>query len=188
MKKKLLSIIAVIAIIVLFFCIKDEKIENKTIEENINCNISEQEVIVRGYSMSPFLNSGEDVDALFGYYDCSPIQRNDIVLYDYSGNNNLLVKFVKAMPGDRWNLKEIDGSYEIEVNGISLVNSEGRAYLIGEGSVDMLKLYIKDYPVIPENTYLLLGDEVKGSFDSTRFGLVGKKDIVAKVEKRRQPE
>jgi len=36
--------------------------------------------------------------------------------------------------------------------------------------------------VIPENTYLLLGNRVSGSVDSTTFGLVDKSGIVAKVE------
>lgn len=185
MKKIIVFILTLLILILsIFLCKENLKIiDESKIKEG--CIIDHRIVTINGYSMSPFLDSGEEVSALFGYYGCNPIQRNDIVLYDYSGNKNLLVKFVRAIPGDNWGLKEISGSYEIEVNGILLVNSEGSAYLISEGSADMLKLYIKDYPVIPENTYLLLGDEVKGSLDSTRFGLVGKKNIVAKVEKKR---
>jgi type IV secretory pathway protease TraF len=47
----------------------------------------------------------------------------------------------------------------------------------------MLSLYEKDYKgVIPENAYLLLGNLIFGSLDSTHFGLIDKSGIVAKVE------
>jgi type IV secretory pathway protease TraF len=47
----------------------------------------------------------------------------------------------------------------------------------------MLSLYEKDYKgVIPKNAYLLLGNRISGSVDSTTFGLVEKSDIIAKVE------
>jgi len=45
----------------------------------------------------------------------------------------------------------------------------------------MLKLYVKSYPVLPDNTYLILGNKVSGSSDSTRFGLIDKSDIVGKI-------
>jgi signal peptidase I len=140
-----------------------------------------KEVTVRGNSMSPFLESGETVRALFGYYDCNPVQRNDIVLFRYSGNENLLIKFVRGIPGDNWNLKKTDNGYEIIINGNPVLNSEGNPYLIAESSIRILEIYIKDYPIIPEKTYLLLGDGLNGSIDSTHFGLVGKDDILAKV-------
>ena len=133
--------------------------------------------------MYPFLKPEEDVQALFNYYDCNDISRDDVVLYKYSGNSNLLIKFIKAIPGDRWNLKKTNSGYEIVVNDTSLLNSEGKLYLIPESSIKMMELYVKDYPAIPVDTYLLLGNKTDGSLDSTSFGLVGKKDIMAKVEK-----
>ncbi|MFA5086389.1 MAG: signal peptidase I [Candidatus Paceibacterota bacterium] len=142
---------------------------------------SSKEMTVRGNSMSPFFDSGDVVNAMFGYYDCNPVQRNDVVLFRYSGNENLLIKFVKGVPGDRWWLEKTDEGRNIIVNGSPVLNSEGKPYLIAESSVGILEIYIKDYPVIPEETYLLLGDGLNGSLDSTHFGLVGKKDILAKV-------
>lgn len=129
--------------------------------------------------MSPYLESNQEVVALFGYYQCNEIEREDVVLYNYSGSKNLLVKFIKAVPGDSWSLKGGDGVCEIVVNGSLLLNSEGQKYTIG--NCKMLRLYADNYPIIPANTYLLLGDEVNGSLDSTQFGLIGGEDVVAKV-------
>ena len=48
----------------------------------------------------------------------------------------------------------------------------------------MLSLYERDYQgKIPEDAYLVLGDNINGSLDSRNFGLIGKQDILGKVEK-----
>ena len=73
--------------------------------------------------------------------------------------------------------------WQILVNGKVLKNSEGKAYLLNEQRKKILSLYEKDYNgVIPENAYLVLGNLPEGSMDSTRFGLIGKSSIIAKVE------
>jgi len=181
--KKIISItflIILLAFILVFCCFNNK---GEKVLEVESCPVSGKEVVVDGTSMSPFINPGDMVKAIYGYYSCHEILRNDVVLYDYAGNKNLLIKFVKAIPGDKWELKKVKDEYEIIVNGVSLFNYEGIPYSLTESSVKMLGLYIKDYPTIPDNTYLLLGDKTSGSMDSTRFGLVNKKEIVAKVEK-----
>ena len=185
MKKRFIVLILVLAVfslsggIVLWNrCKKESPIVVPTKE----CPVSSKEMTVRGSSMYPFIKPDETVQALFGYYNCYDVSRNDVVLYSYSGNKNLLIKSVKGIPGDQWNLREENGTYEIVVNGVSLLNSEGKPYEIPRSSAKILQLYTKDYPVIPADTYLLLGDETGGSVDSTRFGLISKSDIMAKVE------
>jgi signal peptidase I len=182
--KKIIIFIFVLSILIFSIFLYKENL--KTIDESEikeECVVDYRMVTISGYSMSPFLDSGEDVQALFNYYDCYDVLRNDVVLYKYSGNSNLLIKFIKAIPGDTWNLKKTNSGYEIVVNDISLLNSEGKLYLISEGSIKMIEIYIKDYPVIPVDTYLLLGDKIDGSTDSTSFGLISKKDIMAKIKK-----
>jgi len=132
--------------------------------------------------MEPFIKSGDTVSAIYDYYDCNDILRDDVVLYDYAGNKSLLIKSVKAIPGDRWELKEVNNGYEIVVNNESVLNFEKEPYLISSNSAKMIELYINDYPIIPNDTYLLLGNKIGGTLDSTKFGLVGKNDIKAKVQ------
>lgn len=45
----------------------------------------------------------------------------------------------------------------------------------------MLELYARSYPVIPQDAYMILGNQIEGTLDSSRFGLVAKQDIVGKV-------
>ncbi|MEA3560210.1 MAG: S26 family signal peptidase [Candidatus Omnitrophota bacterium] len=84
---------------------------------------------------------------------------------------------VKAIPGDKWRLNKNNHSYRIMVNNKPLKNSEGKFYQIPENKIKMLKLYVKTYPVLPEDTYLLLGNQPGGSLDATRFGLIDKANI-----------
>lgn len=71
----------------------------------------------------------------------------------------------------------------VSVSGETLKNSQSEPYLLGEGGYRILSLYERDYKgIIPPDTYLILGNLASGSLDSTRFGLVGKSDILGKAE------
>jgi signal peptidase I len=144
------------------------------------CIVKSGKVTVGGTSMLPLVKPGETVTALFGYHACHPVERDDVVLYHYAGDKNPLIKSVKAGPGDRWSLEERDGYFLIFVNGKVLENSAGEEYEIPDTN-RILPLYVKDYPVIPQNAYLILGDNPEGSLDSSRFGLIGGEDLLGKV-------
>jgi hypothetical protein len=78
-------------------------------------------------------------------------------------------------------LELADQGYEIIVNNTPLTTSDGRPYQIPTNNIAMLKLYASSYPTIPQNTYLILGNLPSGTLDSSRFGLVGKIDIIGKA-------
>ncbi|MFH1233433.1 MAG: signal peptidase I [Patescibacteria group bacterium] len=148
-------------------------------------NIKEEIKTVRGSSLEPLVLEGAKIKILPGYYQCYEIKRNDLVLYDYKGNEVPVLKIVKAIPQDTFRLVAKDNdSYNLFINEKIAANSQGFPYIFNTKQSKMLFLYEKDYKaVIPQNTYLLLGDQVNGSVDSTVFGLVDKSDILGKVEK-----
>ncbi len=150
---------------------------------NGQCPIRTEERIVRGNSLTGVIEPGETVKILFGYYDCNEIKRDDFILYRYAGNENPLIKIVKGIPEDKFELRKTDGGWNILINGEILKNSKNQPYLLDERDYRMLFLYEKDYKgKIPDNAYLLLGNLASGSLDSTHFGLVDKSDILGKVE------
>jgi signal peptidase I len=190
----LILVTASILTLILSVKIKEEKkkITNKPVEKlkkedvknqkSQNCTIKIEEKIVRGNSLEPLIKDGETIEVLFGYYDCYPIQRNDIVLYSYSGNKNPIIKIIKGIPGDKFSLKKTNNGWYILINGEILKNSQNQPYIFDERGYKMLSLYEKDYKgIIPEDAYLILGNLSQGSLDSSYFGLVGKKDILGKV-------
>ncbi len=153
------------------------------LHDSNGCELKEELKTVRGSSMYPLISEGDVVKALFGYYECYEIKRGDIILYQYTGNENLLIKSIKGVPGDSFQLQREDKRWYILVNGEILRNSEEDPYFLHEGSEKMIALYEENHEgVIPKGAYLLFGDNTQSALDSSRFGLVGKGDILAKVE------
>lgn len=133
--------------------------------------------------MEPLLEEGQEVRALYGYYDCNDVSRGDIVLFSYTGSETPLIKRVRALPDDTFALVESNGAWNILVNNEILKNSAGAPYALDNNAARLLQLYEHDYNgTVPENAYMLLGEFPEGSTDSTRFGLVDKSGILALVD------
>ena len=174
--KKIAALIFVLAAVFLLAIIfYKPDLENR-------CVTGTEEKTVRGDSLSGLIENGAEVKILLGFYDCNEVQREDIVIYSYVGNQNPLIKIIKGIPEDKFELVENNGNWNIFINGKVAVNSLGQPYVLDERGYQMLSLYEKDYRgIIPLNTYLLLGNLATGSLDSSHFGLVDKNDILGKV-------
>ncbi len=157
--------------------------EEKTENQNQKCSVSMEEKIVQGYSLSGLIEDGQTIRAFIGYYDCHEIRRGDLILYSYAGSSDPLLKIVKAIPGDSFSLQNTGGGWAVLVNREVLKNSENEPYALDERGHLMLSLYENDYGgVIPADTYLIMGNLVSGSTDSSRFGLINKNDILGRAE------
>jgi len=144
-------------------------------------------VVVRGNSMSPMFLDGQKIKIFQDYYNNHSIKkRGDVVLVKYSRNNNLLLKIIKGIPNDSFSLLETgreDNKWNILINGEIVKNSIGYEYVIGGHKYKMLKSYVDDYKgKIPKNAYLVLGDNLDSSIDSTVFGLIDFSNIITKVD------
>jgi signal peptidase I len=157
-----------------------EKSELKTDQKE---EIVKESRTVRGNSLSGVINSAEEVTILNGYYKNNKVERDDIILYDYKGSENGIIKIAKGIPGDSIELQKTEQSTNIIINGKILVTSENEPYTLDEKAVTLLSRYIKSNAnVIPKDQYLILGNLPQGSQDSTRFGFIARQDILGKVE------
>ena len=184
--KKNISISAVAVLVFLggIFLLRGEKssVEKQKKEK---CSSMTEIKTVRGDSMEPLFAPEEDVSALMGFYDCNEVSKNDVVLVSYVGNSAPLLKIVKAVPGDTFRLEKKDDIWRIFVNEGIVVNSEKKPYALSDERAKEIQFYERDYNgIIPEKRYLVFGNRIDGSVDSTRFGLLGKESIIAKVEKK----
>lgn len=151
-------------------------------EKNKDCVFKVEERTVRGDSMAGLIENGQTVKILFGYYDCHSPERGDIIAYKYAANPEPLIKIIKASPGDSFKLEKTNGGYTMLINNEILKNSQNQPYILDEKGYRLLSLYEHDYKgIIPKNTYLILGNRVGGSLDSSRFGLIDKSDILGKI-------
>jgi len=149
-----------------------------------DCVTSIEERTVRGSSMAGLLSDGDTVSVQFGYYGCNDPKTGDITLVRFAGDTNPLVKVIKATPGDSFSLsRDISCGWNIIVNGQAACNHQGTKYCIGATGYRMLSLYVQSYNgIIPQDAYLVLGNLVAGSTDSTRFGLTSRGSLLGKVE------
>ncbi len=141
-----------------------------------NCAKNLETVIVNGTSMIPLLKDKEEVELDKNYYSCNSIKRGDIVVFEIPGRQNRIIKRVHAIPGDKFEYKK----NKIIINGKIAKNSAGEEYNVDS---KMLLLYSKDYPILPQDSFLVLGDQPRGTFDASRMGFIDRKQIIGNVKK-----
>ncbi len=127
---------------------------------------------VTGPSMFPTLKEGNIMIVNKLIYRVKDIARNDIVVLMH--DDKYMVKRVVGLPGEYVEYKD----------NYVYVNGEKFKETFLEDTVKTNNFSIKDlgdYEVIPENMYLVLGDNRENSLDSRDYGLVSKDLIVGKV-------
>jgi signal peptidase I len=147
----------------------------------VDCAVRAVTATIQGNSMEGTLSDGQQVSVLQNYYACNDVARGDVVVYNFPSGP--IVKRVVGLPGDSFGVKQNGTGWNILVNGKALVNASGTAYLLSDQTSKMLALYAtSDKGIIPADGYMILGNVVGGSEDSTAFGLVSKADFTGKVK------
>ena len=150
--------------------------------DDTTCGVLSETRLVRGSSMAPLVKAAETITLLKGFYGCYPIEREDIVIYEYASTRVPAIKIVKGVPGDRYRMERTPGGWRLFIDGRLVKNSQDRPYELNDKAAKMLGMFHGSAErVIPLERYLILGNQVHGSRDSTRFGLAAKDHILGKV-------
>lgn len=134
-------------------------------------------VIVRGASMSDTLENGEVLFLSKITYRVSDIKRFDIVVVE-DLDSDLIIKRVIGLPGDSLEYKE----GKLHIND-KLIEEEYTNYTMDDFNVDSI-CEITDLEcngIIPDNMYLVLGDNREVSADSRVKGLIKREQILGKT-------
>lgn len=123
-------------------------------------------VRVNGTSMDTTLKDGEIMILNKIKYKFKSIERFDIVVVNYNGEK--LIKRVIGLPGET--LKYVDSTLYIN-------DEEVDEYFKNQETLDF-DIKDLDYDVIPDNCYMVLGDNRRDSLDSRYLGCIDKKDII----------
>lgn len=152
--------------------------ENKEIIKNIDqSNI--RKVVVKGFSMTPYISAGAELEADYSYQNKNKkIKRDDVVVANYKNSfKKDLIKFVKVVPGDHFHVDEEKNI--LYINGQPMIDSEGNIMFLRK--TGMISLYERSFGgVMPENIFFIFGNQ-PNSIDSTRFGPVPRGKIEAKI-------
>ena len=130
--------------------------------------VSIQQVV--GPSMSPTLESKDILVLNKIHYKLFDIKRFDIISFEYD-ETKYLIKRVIGLPGETVEYKD----NKLYINN-ELVEEE---FLNDTIITDNYKSGI-----IPEDMYVVLGDNRTNSLDSREFGFVSKNDILGKINIR----
>lgn len=125
--------------------------------------------------MSPMFTDKQTLNLDSNYYTCHDIHRDDIVVFEIPGRKKRVIKKVFAIPTDRFEYKD----QRIFINEKAIKNSKGIEYVINS---KMLKLFADSYPIVPANSYFVLGDSPSGTFDGSKMGFIDRKQIVGKIQ------
>ena len=151
----------------------DLETQNVT-KQNVDCS-TVLKLGVQGTSMFPLVKNWAILDYYPDYFKCHEIEVWDVVTYDYGWNKLPLIKKIMAWPWDKF----VYNWSQILINDVVLVNSVWKPYNIKSKVID---LYAKNYPLIPKDTYLLLGDQPWWTTDSSIFWLIHKSNVFWKVK------
>jgi len=126
---------------------------------------------VSGDSMQPNIKPGEVLLLDKISYRLSNIKRFDIVVIDTSTNDKDIIKRVIGLPGEHIAYRE----NKLFVNDEEVNDNYSEDYTIS------FSLEHLGYNIIPEDKYLVLGDNRDRSSDSRNIGLIDRKQIEGKA-------
>lgn len=144
-----------------------------------------EEFVMNDVYMKGIIELGQKVKVETNYYACHPIQNGDIVMYYQNPEGEPIVKIVRAVPGDSFELtKDIKyKAWNIKINGDYLMDSvEKRKYFFGAATPPTLSLYVKARDgVLRDEEVLLFSSWAPGDQDSGIFGIYKVGDLVGRV-------
>lgn len=132
---------------------------------------------IMGPSMQPTLNNGDIVLLNKFQYRLFDVKRNQIIALNYK-DTKYMVKRVIGLPGEKIEFKD----------NILYINDKAfNEPFIKDVKTNDFSLADLGYDVIPQDMYLVLGDNRENSMDGRDFGLIKKKDIIGKASIRIWP-
>lgn len=137
--------------------------------------VSVQQII--GPSMQPTLNNGDIVLLNKFQYRLFDVKRNQIIALNYK-DTKYMVKRVIGLPGEK---------IEFKGNILYINDKAFNEPFIKDVKTNDFSLADLGYDVIPQDMYLVLGDNRENSMDGRDFGLIKKKDIIGKASIRIWP-
>lgn len=139
-----------------------------------------QPFIVSGDSMVPNFHSGDYLIIDEFSYRFKDPQRGDVVVLKYPlDNKQRFIKRIIGLPGETVNIE--NGRVTILKNDTSLVLDEKKYLpdvLFTDGNIHL---------VLDENKYFVMGDNRQFSYDSRRWGVLPKEDIIGRAAFRLLP-
>lgn len=126
-----------------------------------------------GTSMLPIIEAGNTIDVQ-PTACVTAINKGDMIVFKNGADKNPIVKKVKGIEKDTLNITQ----GQIYINNTPITNTQGLAYILKPNQLALIKLY---QGTLAPNTFLVMGENINGTNDSSKFGLIHQNDIIGKV-------
>ena len=137
-----------------------------------DCVTAVDEITVRGNSMGQSLPEGKVISVLKGYYLCHSPERGDMAVFSNpNAAQQLIVKRIVGIEGDEVYAQSRGRAVLIYLNDQVLRTQSQRPYQLTLSAGKMLReSLLPTRGRIPPGYVLVMGEKVRGSFDSAAFG------------------
>lgn len=149
-----------------------------------SCETSTRSYTMQDSYLRGLIKKGQSFDVLMSYYDCHEPKPGDLVLYRFSSKSEPVVKIVRAIPGDEFELTENSQlrRWEIKVNGEDLIYRQNKYYFGRVNDRHPMKKYHDLYSgEIQSGDFIIFSLIPPGLQDSGTLGPVRKENILGKV-------
>lgn len=178
---------AILAIVWTVFLNNSDLIVKKSKQDSSisTCLNGEEKLTVNEPHLKGILECGTTVSLIKNFHECSPLKKGDLVYFRYHSDQNPVVRIVKGIPGDRFEVIKDPNSkgWKIKVNGDFLKVGKNEDLVYGAPDfIPPLGLAANSRQnIVGENEVILLTNSHSGKFDSTLMGLISINDIVGKI-------
>ncbi|MCX6759870.1 MAG: signal peptidase I [Candidatus Nealsonbacteria bacterium] len=140
-----------------------------------------QPFFVKGESMQPNFENGDYLIIDEISYRLRDPQRGEVIVFKYPQNESqLFIKRIIGLPGEK--IEIIDNMIKVTKKDGQLLDLKETSYLSSSiQTAGNMNITLED------NQYFVLGDNRQFSYDSRRFGVVSKNEIIGKVFLRAWP-
>lgn len=152
--------------------------------EQTGCVREKQTFTMNDNYMTGLINRGEVFEVMVDYYKCNPPQAGDVVLYKPSSAKEPVVKIIRAVPDDKFELIQDrrKNRWNIEINGDVLAHRNEPFYFGNRSTESPLEKYLKSRGSrLEAGELLVFSYKPPGIQDSGSLGPVRIDDIVGKV-------
>lgn len=159
-----------------------------TIQEvKTTCITSTESKTMTDAYLKGLLERGESYQAEVGYYDCNPVNRDDIVLQKISSAIEPVVRIVRGVPGDSFELKQDEkdkNHWFVKINDKHISDFFNKNYFVKASREPVLKTQeLAKNGVLGKDDYIVLSNFPPGMADSGSLGVISKKYLKAKIIK-----
>lgn len=141
--------------------------------------------MMRSPLMKGVLEKGSSYRVDLNFYKCNSVELNDVVAFEISGDLGMIVKTVKAIPGQVLQVvkNEEKKAWSVLADGEYLLQSNGEPIYFGVARVKPpIAKYLEDLKgILPSDRYLLFSEVSPGINDSGVLGAISKKKILGKI-------